>query len=941
MKLFWIKHVIPVLLIAVCAEGQTPQVQAPQVQSRLRGRINRDQATVLAGHIHPLARAVFDQGPVAGSFVLPSVTMYIQPSPAQKAALQGLLASQQNPKSPLFHQWLTPEQFGDRFGASKADYQQLRDWLTSEGFVLSPETRGRRWITFQATASQIENTFKTSIHRYQVKGESHFANATNPSIPVALAGVVANLRGLHDFRMKPLGKRLAKPLLNFSDGTHGIAPDDFSTIYDVAPLYAAGIDGTGQTIAIPGQSAIHASDQSRFRTTFNLSTQTLKQILVPGEMNPGIVDGDVDESSLDIQWAGAVARNAVIDFVYSGDVQTSIDYIVDQNLAPVFSSSYGACEAFDLVDLPSTQMTAQQANAQGQTWVNASGDAGAADCDQQFVDFFAQSGLAVDAPASIPEVTGVGGSQFNDAGGNYWSTTNSATSSSALSYIPETVWNTTIADQILSAGGGGTSLIFPKPVWQSGPGVAAGGMRNVPDVALNASDHTPVPVISQGQMGSFYGTSLASPTFAGILVLLNQYLVKSGTLKQPGLGNVNTALYRLAQTNPEVFHDITTGNNIVPCAAGSPNCVNRQMGFSAGPGYDQATGLGSVDANVFVHTWSSSTPKGSAVVPSIDQIPVFQQAPDASGNQWTFTLTLDEEAGVATTLTSMTIDGHFFDPQASFGTTAIPAGGAIVSNVLGLAQVAVPKTVLFTFTGRDVGGATWSQDFSIPFQRLMVKQTVAGSGNAASGSQSYAPGMLVSVYGTNFGAFAQAAGAIPLPFIMAGFEAYVDGVPAPLYYVSPGQVNIQIPYETQPGGQSMLVTGNPYDDATQTIAISASAPGIFSSGGATVPFPSAQRGQTTTIFITGEGMVNDPSLQDGQTPDPSTPVSKLPKPILPASMTVGGQTANIAFIGIPSGLVGVTQVNFVVPANAPLGSQPVVVTIGTSSSPSVNITVTQ
>ena len=223
----------------------------------------------------------------------------------------------------------------------------------------------------------------------------------------------------------------------------------------------------------------------------------------------------------------------------------------------------------------------------------------------------------------------------------------------------------------------------------------------------------------------------------------------------------------------------------------------------------------------------------------------------------------------------------------------------------------------------------------------MVKQTVVGASNAASGSQSYAPGMLVSVYGTNFGEFAQAAGAIPLPFIMAGFEAYVDGVPAPLYYVSAGQVNIQIPYETIPGGQSMLTTGNPYDDATQTIAISASAPGIFSSGGATVPFPSAQRGQTTTIFITGEGLVNDPNLQDGQTPDPSTPVNRLPKPILPAGITVGGQTASIAFIGIPSGLVGVTQVNFVVPANAPLGSQPVVVTIGSSSSPPVNITVTQ
>ena len=144
MKLFCVTNVIPLLLFAVCAGGQTAQVQ-----TRLRGRINRDQATVLAGHVHPLAQAAFDQGPVAGSFVLPSVTMYIQPSPAQKAALAGLLASQQNPKSPLFHQMADARSIRRPLWRDfKADYQQLRDWLSSEGFVLSPEARGRRSITF-------------------------------------------------------------------------------------------------------------------------------------------------------------------------------------------------------------------------------------------------------------------------------------------------------------------------------------------------------------------------------------------------------------------------------------------------------------------------------------------------------------------------------------------------------------------------------------------------------------------------------------------------------------------------------------------------------------------------------------------------------------------------------------------------------------------------
>ena len=184
MKTFFAKNVIPFLLLTVCAAGQTPQ------QTRLRERINRNQTTRLTGQVHPQARAEFDQGALAGSFELPPVTLYFKPSPAQKAALAGFLASQQDPKSPLFHKWLTPEQYGDRFGANASDYKQVSDWLASEGFTLQPQARGRRFITFQATAAQIQNTFLTSIHQYRVKGELHFANATDPSIPTALAGVV-------------------------------------------------------------------------------------------------------------------------------------------------------------------------------------------------------------------------------------------------------------------------------------------------------------------------------------------------------------------------------------------------------------------------------------------------------------------------------------------------------------------------------------------------------------------------------------------------------------------------------------------------------------------------------------------------------------------------------------------------------------------------------
>ena len=201
--------------------------------------------------------------------------------------------------------------------------------------------------------------------------------------------------------------------------------------------------------------------------------------------------------------------------------------------------------------------------------------------------------------------------------------------------------------------------------------------------------------------------------------------------------------------------------------------------------------------------------------------------------------------------------------------------------------------------------------------------------------------MLLSVFGAQFGNFSQAATAIPLPSILAGFEAFVDGNPAPLYFVSPGQVNIQIPYETSAGKVRMYV-GNEYDSSDAVnLQIAATAPGIFAANGSVIPFPSVKRGATTTIFITGEGQVT-PALPTGTTPSARTATARLPRPVAATQkVTVGGVAASIAFIGIPPGLVGVTQVNFVVPSSAPLGVQPVVATIGAASSPPVNVTIVQ
>jgi uncharacterized protein (TIGR03437 family) len=244
----------------------------------------------------------------------------------------------------------------------------------------------------------------------------------------------------------------------------------------------------------------------------------------------------------------------------------------------------------------SYQTVAQQGNAQGITWVNSSGDSGAAGCDANGVSS-ATLGLATRFPSDVPEVTAVGGTEFNEQTGSYWNSINDSNGASALSYIPESVWNTSAVFSAAWAGGGGASSFFTKPSWQTGPGVPNDGARDVPDVALPASGyHDSYLQTSNGVTApGSAGTSAAAPVFAGMLVLLNQYLVANGAQSQPGLGNVNPMLYRLGQTAPSAFHDITVGNNIVPCTPGTPDCPSGSLGYNAGPGFDLATGLGSID----------------------------------------------------------------------------------------------------------------------------------------------------------------------------------------------------------------------------------------------------------------------------------------------------------------------------------------------------------
>lgn len=672
-----ISHLLTVLtavaLLTAASWGQRP---SPRILQAVRN----SQRVVLQGTVHARLATATDQGRLDGATPIHGVTIFFRPSAAQQAALDQLLAEQQDPHSPNYHRWLTPEQFAARFGMSQQDLDTVTNWLKGQGFTVTRVARSRNSITFGGTAAQIEAAFQTQLHRYRVAGKAHFANATPLSIPSALASVVLGVRNLNDFR--PLPKRreqrvlLASPRFTSTlSGNHYLAPDDFATIYDVKGLYNSGFDGAGQKIVVVGQTAISIADVQAFRSAANLPLNDPELILVPGTGGSAFSSYDEGEADLDVEWAGGIAKNATVLYVYAGNNQNTsvfdaLQYAIDQKLAPVISVSYGECEAdFGSSNSSIVQQWAKQANAQGQTIIAAAGDTGAADCDggslnPNYVVTSATRGFSVDVPAAIPEVTGIGGNEFSGDVSNssqYWSLVNNSGNGSAQSYIPEDAWNDSDASSGILAGGGGKSIYFAKPVWQTAPGVPQDGQRDVPDISLNASPaHDGYLVCSAGSCTNgfrdgnnnltvFGGTSAGAPAFAGVLTLIEQAKQSNGE------SNINQKyLYPLAatpSTYASAFHDVTSGNNDAPCTSGTTDCPSgtASFGFTAGPGYDQATGLGSIDAfNLEQAMLSGATP--AARIATSTSVTNPGGVPN-QGSAVTFTATVTPASGSASALT--------------------------------------------------------------------------------------------------------------------------------------------------------------------------------------------------------------------------------------------------------------------------------------------------
>jgi hypothetical protein len=792
------------------ALSPVPAAAQGRIPNRINTAVSSSRMVAIPGSVHPRALQATDLGPLAGDTQLPGMSLHFTLSAEQQAAINQLLADQQDPASPRYHQWLTPQQYAAQFGLSSSDIAKVTAWLTGQGFTVTGVANGGDFITFSGSVAQVQTAFATSIHSLALNGETHFANVTSISVPSAFAGVVGAVSGLHDFRLKPrVHTSFVKPNFTSSvSGSHFIAPGDIYTIYDMNPLLSStSLPGANMTIAVTGQVDISLYDVNTFRAASGLNVNPPTVQVVPsavyGGCDPGTptsynlacvgknppTSNDLAESSIDVEWSGAMAPYATVLFVTSQDVFLSMQYAIDTNAAPIVTTSYGNCEAaWGTTDMNMANQFSQQANVQGQTILAAAGDSGATDCDSSS-EASASEGLAVDFPASSPFVTALGGTGFSGdvaATGSgstwgatqYWKgTSGSDVIGSAISYIPEAVWNDASAGYF-GGGGGGASAFFTKPAWQVETGasgmtslVPADGARDVPDLSLNASDtHDSflycVGVVSGVSCGNGFrisatnngltvagGTSFDSQIFGGMLALIEQ---KIGSK----IGNANPTLYALGNkaayynpTTTSVFHDVTSGNNAILCTVGSTDCpTGGSIGYSAGTGYDLATGWGSVDLNNLATDWNLVTPLGSgSLAANTSTTALVASSTTSSPTNVTVTPTVP----VTVTLTA-TVTGGSTAPTGfvQFLVNNVPAAG---TSKIALTTANNVTTAIYQYTascstlGQQSMTAVYTGDSNYqgsigPVLMSGEAGTSTGTGIASNGSYITSP-LIVTVTG--------------------------------------------------------------------------------------------------------------------------------------------------------------------------------------------------
>jgi Pro-kumamolisin, activation domain/Bacterial Ig-like domain (group 3) len=610
------------------------------VPSRILSSVKNEERTPIVNSASPLVKASVDNGRMNSGQNLGRMLLMLSPTEEQQQQAADLVAAQHDSSSPLFHKWLTPAQYGQQFGVAPEDATKVQQWLETQGMKVHEISQSRSFIVFSGSVGQVEQAFSTEMHNYSYKNSKFIANSADVQIPSALSQVVRGVVRLHSDPRVPNARVGQKITINKKTGTiegpfglHIMAPSDFATIYNIKPLHSAGIDGTGESIAIVTRSSLvdpnygvdGIQDIRDFRSLMNLPAND-PEMIINGDDPQVSSFNDTIEALLDVTWAGAVAPGAHIVAVasqsnFADGVDISAAYIVDHNLAPIMSTSFGSCEqTMGSVQAAFYNSLWKQAAAQGVTSFVSAGDNGGAGCDNQSSGQYASQGVAVNGLASTPYNIAVGGTQFDDVQNDsiYWNVVvDPITVQTVKTYIPEIVWNESSNDPFstsLWAGSGGVSTLYSKPDWQSATGVPNDGKRDLPDISLAAAGHTSYALCFEGscsdpQFASVFGvsgTSAASPSAAGIMALVLQ---QQGGKPQ---GLANYVFYKLAGTSG-VYHDTLKGDNKVPDENGQ-----FTVGYSAAPGYDLATGIGSFDANALVTKWASAaTTAGSTTTLSL------------------------------------------------------------------------------------------------------------------------------------------------------------------------------------------------------------------------------------------------------------------------------------------------------------------------------------
>lgn len=625
------------------AHGQTarPLITKPVDPARLQ---------VLADH-HPLwANAANDAGPVVLKQAMEALAVVVARPAEQENVFEKFLADQQDPASPEYHHWLTPAQVGERFGPSDADIDAIAGWLQSQGLHVNWVAPSKLFIGFGGTAGDVSRAFGAELRHYRVNGVDRISVASDPMVPEAVAPAIKAVHGLYTIDEAPQHDAATmdwdSPEITASNGTHYIGPGDFYNIYSLPN----GITGAGITIGIAGRSRTNAADFSNFKTLFGSSFSNPTEIVPTafGGVDPGpaytappgtgVSIGDQSEATLDVLRTGSVAPGAQLLLVVatqaSGGIETDAQYLVNTTPAPVqvMTISFGACElAAGAGGVNYWDAVFKQAAAEGISSFVSSGDSGASGCDAAFTT--PPASPVANSPnyiCSSSYATCVGGTEFNDTANPtaYWNSYSGSIGTTAYSYIPEGGWNESWngTASTVAASGGGVSLVIATPSWQIGvPGVpTATTGRYTPDVSFSASAHDGYfgcfaaggasCVVSNGSFyfTAFSGTSAAAPSMAGIAALLDQNLAGAQ-------GNLNPGIYQMWYGALNTFHDVTINTSgLTTCDINTPSMCNNsipgpsglsggQAGYAIGTGYDQVTGLGSLNVTSFVSAYATTS----------------------------------------------------------------------------------------------------------------------------------------------------------------------------------------------------------------------------------------------------------------------------------------------------------------------------------------------